>query len=86
MWITKKPWCDYMAVKLDHLNPEKNAENAPFLLRRVYYSRDFVMNWMLPRIFYFSKCLMNNEKPPNLLYRNIKVCKPPKVKIENLLF
>ncbi len=82
MWITKKPWCDYMAVKLQHENPELD-QNPQILLKRIYYSTEFVEYWMKPRLFYFSKCIMTRTRPPNNLYKNDP--DPPTVKMDNLI-
>ncbi len=60
MWITKKRWCDYMAVKLNHDKPEEDIKKTPpVLLLRIYYSEEYVEEWMKPRLFYFSECLMS---------------------------
>lgn len=82
MWITKKPWCDYMAVKLQHENPELD-QNPQILLKRIYYSEEFIEYWMKPRLFYFSECLMTRTKPPSNLYENDPG--PPVVEMCNLL-
>ncbi len=74
MWITKKPWCDYMAVKLDHDNPEEDRKKKPpYLLLRIFYNKEYVENWMKPRLFYFSECLMTRHEPQLRLFFN----KPP---------
>lgn len=73
------PWCDYMAVKLDREKPEE--DNHPqVLLRRVYYSKSYVEEWMKPRLLYFSKCLLTRKAPHPGLYRfpNLDTqCPPP---------
>jgi len=84
MWITKKPWCDYMAMKLDHKDPF-NQPHQGYLLRRVYYSEDFITNWMFPRLRYFSQCLIDRIKPPKTLYTEINLAKFPKVRIETIV-
>ncbi len=85
MWITQKPWCDYMAVKLDHDQPENKNNESQSLLKRVYYSKDYVEKWMKPRLFYFSECLINRTPPPRELYRTKQTQNPPVVKSEILL-
>ncbi len=80
MWVTGKEWCDYCACKLDRDDPE-NDPCPEMLLWRIYYSNDYVENWMKPRLFYFSTCVMEQTAPNLSFYGET----PPPIKTTNLL-
>ena len=78
MWITKKPWCDYMAVKLPHENPGDCAM-PEVLLKRVYYSRQYVKGFMKPKLDYFMRCLKTRTRPVKDYYVCNEVVPSPDV-------
>lgn len=68
MWITgQTTWCDYLAVKYDKHLPENGPKEI--MLKRVYYSEDYVERLLKPRVYYFIKCLLTKTRPPKDLYR-----------------
>lgn len=68
MWITgQTTWCDYLAVKYDQHQPENGARQV--MLKRVYYSEEYVEEFLKPRVYYFLKCLLTRTRPPKNLYR-----------------
>ncbi len=86
MWIVGKPWCDYVAMKLDHDDPEKD-KCPQILMTRVFYNQAYIETWMKPRLFYFSQCLMTRTRPPMELYRidTMHRISPPFVQTEDLM-
>lgn len=86
MWVTHKPWCDYMAVKLKHDHPEQDRR-PEMLLKRVYKSEKYI-DFMKDRLFLFHKYVMERERPPSNLYRieSMDLRAPPNVQVEDLLF
>lgn len=54
LWVTGKPWCDYMACLLNHDNP--NETNPPNIILRVFPDPRYI-SWMAQRLLRFSKCL-----------------------------
>jgi len=77
MWVSGLPRCYYLAVKLRHdtadeigtgIGPRKTTPSETrVLLNIVHYSREYA-EWMIPRLFYFTKCLVEKREPPHDLY------------------
>ena len=84
LWCSGLEYCDYVAVKLDHNTPEKTfPSNVRVLLARVYRSEEYIQ-WMMPRLFLFSRCLILRVKMPPGLYDDEKMGKedPPNPRVE----
>ena len=76
--------CDFMAVKLDRNQPEKTPPSrVRVFLARVEYSQEYI-DWLLPRLFLFSKSLIEKKKPSHDLYETIEKGfePPPPLKIK----
>ncbi len=58
MHVVGKPWCDYVAAFIDWDGRPRRA-NASLLAKRVYYSEEFCLGWMMPRLSVFSECLLD---------------------------
>lgn len=79
MWVGGVPRCYYLAIKLRHdAEDEMGTGYGPrstppretkVLLAVVHYSAEFVA-WMIPRLFYFTKCVAERTEPPHDLYDN----------------
>jgi putative phage-type endonuclease len=79
MWVSGVPQCYYLAVKLRHDKPEEQGtgrgpRSTPpgetrVLLALVHYSPEYAA-WMIPRLFFFTKCLVERTKPPTDLYES----------------
>ena len=77
MWVSGVPTCYYLAVKLRHDKIEElgtgiGPRSTPpgetrVLLTVVHYSPEYAA-WMIPRLFYFTRCLVEQRKPPTDLY------------------
>jgi hypothetical protein len=66
MLETGKKFAHYCACKMDHDDPE-NDSNPEVMIALVHYSQAYV-DWMMPRLFYMSKCLMKRTPPDPLVY------------------
>ena len=71
--------CFFFAVKFDHDDPENDTNPQPFLVE-MERSKDYA-NWMWPRLYLFSKYLMDKEEPNQNLLRG----KPPFVQVNRVL-
>jgi hypothetical protein len=86
MWCSGLPVCVFLAVKLDHKDPEKTfPSRTRIFLARVYRSEEYIA-WMIPRLLLFSKCLILEQPPPRDLYENEQMgfAPPPKPRIEEV--
>ena len=87
MWCSGLGMCDFLAVKLDQVNPEKTfPSRIRVFLARVSRSEEYIA-WMMPRLFLFSKCLILRQCPERGLYDNEAMGKevPPKPRVTETL-
>jgi hypothetical protein len=86
MWCSGLPTCDFLAVKLDHEQPEKTfPSRTRIYLARVWRSDEYIA-WMLPRLLLFSKCIILEQPPPRDLYENEQMgyTPPPKPRVQEM--
>jgi hypothetical protein len=79
MWVSGVPLCYYLAVKLRHDKREEQGtgrgpRSTPpgetrVFLGLVHYSPEYAA-WMIPRLFFFTRCLVERTKPPTNLYES----------------
>lgn len=87
MWCSGLQRCDYLAVKLDPNEPERTIPSKiRVLLARVYRSDEYIA-WMIPRLYYFSKCLILRKCPPRDLYESeeMGLVPAPKPRVEEVV-
>jgi len=78
--------CDFLAIKLDHEMPEKTIPSKiRVFLARVYRSDEYI-EWMMPRLYYFSRCLILRKCPERDLYDSeaTGLEMPPKVRVDEV--
>lgn len=87
MWCSGLDQCDFLVIKLDQQLPEKTIPSKI----RVFYAHvprsEAYIKWMLPRIFYFSRCLILRQRPARDLYENEMTGfdPPPHVDVEEVI-
>lgn len=86
MWCSGIERCDFLAVKLDHDTPEKTIPSKiRVFLARVYRNEEYIQ-WMIPRLYLFSRYLILRQCPPRDLYESeatgLEI--PPKVRVEEV--
>lgn len=87
MWCSGVERCDFLAVKLDHDLPEKTIPSKiRVFLARVYRSEEYI-KWMIPRLYFFSRCLILRQCPQRDLYDSeaTGLEMPPKPRVEEVL-
>ena len=77
MWVSGIRKCYYLAVKLRHDKMEEQGTGrgprstppgeTQVYLALVNYSEEYMI-WALPRLFYFTECLVERKEPPHDLY------------------
>ncbi len=81
MWtVGKKTWCDYCAQLIKHEDSEEEI-GEEIMLKRIYYNEKYVEEWMLPRLFYMSDCIMRGKNPDLTVYKD----PPLPVRIDDLV-
>lgn len=87
MWCSGLERCDFVAVKFNPTLPEKTPPSKI----RVYYARvmrnEAYIKWMLPRLYYFSRCIILRQRPARDLYENEMTGRepPPDVPIDEVI-
>lgn len=97
MWVSGLTKCFFLAVKLRHDKlDEQGTGRGPrstppgetrVYLALVHYSPEY-MTWAIPRLFYFSQCIVERTEPPHDLYESevtgLEVPPAPRVEIYNV--